>query len=87
MEPIRVRVSRIMDFGTTVSIVGVDLESNKPVVVHVDHRPFQAIRDTWKAAHFPQPIEFDAEFLTLNLEIDIDEDTDGSSESALPPAA
>jgi hypothetical protein len=89
MEPIRVRVSRIMDFGTIVSIIGVDLESNKPVVVHVDHRPFQTIWDTWKAANFPQPIEFDADCLTLNLDIDIDldADTDDSGPAALPPAA
>ena len=50
MEPIRIRVTRIIDFGTIVSIVGVDLESNAPVMVHVDHLPFQVIWDTWKAA-------------------------------------
>ena len=33
MEPIRIRVTRIMDFGTIVSIVGVDLDSNKPVLL------------------------------------------------------
>jgi hypothetical protein len=31
MEPIRIRVTRIIDFGTIISIVGVDLESNAPV--------------------------------------------------------
>ena len=73
MEPIRIRVSRIMDFGTIVSIIGTDLSSNKPVMVHVDHRPFQAIWDTWKHANFPQPVAFDAERMTLNLEVDLDE--------------
>jgi len=73
MEPVRIRVTRIMDFGTIVSIIGTDIESNQPVVVHVDHRPFQAIRDTWKAMNFPQPVEFDADCLTLNLDVELDE--------------
>lgn len=72
MEPIRIRVTRIMDFGTIVSIVGTDIVSNKPIMVHVDHRPFQAIWDTWKSANFPQPISFDAERLTLNLDVELD---------------
>ena len=71
MEPIRIRVTRIIDFGTIVSIVGLDVASNKPIMVHVDHRPFQAIWDTWKAANFPQPITFDADRLTLNLDVEL----------------
>lgn len=86
MEPIRIRVTRIIDFGTIVSIVGIDLKSNAPVMVHVDHRPFQAIWDTWKAANFPQPIAFDAERLTLALDIDPD-DTLAEHDDQLPPAA
>jgi hypothetical protein len=74
MDAIRIRVSRVMDFGTVVSIVGVDTTSDLPVVVHVDHRPYQVIWDAWKAAGFPQPIEFDADNLTLNLAIDPDDD-------------
>ena len=46
MSPIKVRVTKIMDFGTVVSIIGVDTESQQSVVIHVDHRPFQAI---WNA--------------------------------------
>ena len=76
MEPIRIRVTRIIDFGTIVSIVGTDVDSKKPIMVHVDHRPFQSIWDTWKAANFPQPIAFDAERLTLNLEVETDETDD-----------
>ena len=74
MEPIRIRVTRILDFGTIVSIVGIDAESNEAVVVHVDHRPFQAIWDAWNAANFPQPITFDAERLTLSLGIEPDQE-------------
>ena len=77
MDPIRIRVTRIMDFGTIVSIIGVDTETNNPIVVHVDHRPFQAILDSWKATGFSQPIAFDAERLTLNLNIDADDDGGG----------
>jgi len=74
MSPIRIRVSRIVDFGSIVSIVGVDLTSNKSVVVHVDHRPFQSIWETWQAAGFSQPITFDADRLTLNLDMNPDDD-------------
>ena len=87
MEPIRMRIKRIMDFGTIVSIVGIDIESNQPVMVHVDHRPFQAIWDSWKAANFPQPVAFDAQHLILNLEVGFDDEEDNSSNDALPPAA
>ena len=77
MEPIRIRVTRIMDFGSIVSIIGTDMQSNKPIMVHVDHRPFEAIWNTWKSANFPQPIAFDAEHLTLDLAIEPDDDGDG----------
>jgi hypothetical protein len=85
MEPIRIRVTRVIDFGITVTIVGIDLESNAPVMVHIDHRPFEAIWDTWKTANFPQPVTFDAERLTLNL--DMDPDGDGGEEITDAPAA
>ena len=75
MDPIRIRVTRIIDFGTVVSIVGTDAESNDPIVVHVDHRPFQTIWDAWQLADFPQPITFDADRLTLDLAIDPDPPT------------
>jgi hypothetical protein len=77
MEPVRVRVTRILDFGSIVSIVGIDEETGKSVAVHVDHRPFQAIWDGWKAAGFRQPVAFDAEHLTLDLNIGVDGDDGG----------
>jgi hypothetical protein len=40
MQPMRMRVDRVIDFGTIVSLVGIDLETARPVTVHVDHRPF-----------------------------------------------
>jgi len=82
MEPIQIRVTRIIDFGTIVSIVGFDAATNRPVMVHVDHRPFQDIWDAWKAANFPQPIEFDADRLTLNLNLDPSESFHGDGADA-----
>lgn len=86
MEPVRIRVTRIIDFGTIVSIVGIDIESNSTVTVHVDQRPFQAIWEAWGAAGFPQPVEFDPENLTLNLDIHPDQEKDGVDHDQ-PPAA
>ena len=42
MKPLRIRIDRIVDFGTVVSLVGIDTETAMPVTIHVDHRPFAA---------------------------------------------
>jgi hypothetical protein len=75
MEPIRIRVSRIIDYGTIVSVVGIDMTSSKQVVVHVDYRPFQKIWEAWREAGFSQPITFDANRLTLSLAMEPDDET------------
>ena len=67
MESVRVRVKHIIDFGTTISIVGIDLASNEPVLVHVDHRPFEAVLAIESVRG--QPISFEAEGLMLSLNI------------------
>jgi hypothetical protein len=88
MNAIKFKVKRIVDFGTIVSMVGVDITSGLPVVVHVDHRPFETIWNEWEAAGFPEPISFDADNLTLCLSVDGDELTDGhEQEVADVPAA
>jgi len=69
MTPIRIRIDRIVDFGTIVSLVGCDVKDGRPVTVHVDHRPFQAFWDAWQRQGFSQPIEYDAERLTLRLDV------------------
>ena len=46
MQSLRIRIDRIVDFGTVVSLVGVDVEAAMPVTIHVDHRPFAAF---WEA--------------------------------------
>jgi hypothetical protein len=72
MQPIQMRVDRVIDFGTIVSLVGIDLETARPVTVHVDHRPFA---EFWQARHdagFPQSIEYDADGCMLSLDLSLD---------------
>jgi hypothetical protein len=73
MQPVRLRVTKIIDFGTIVSIIGIDTQSRESVIIHVDHRPFAAVWEAWRAAGFPEPVEFDADKLTLKLDINPDE--------------
>ena len=69
MKPLRIRIDRIVDFGTIVSLIGVDLDSAKSVTIHVDHRPFTTFWEAWREAGFPQPIEYAADRLLLSLEM------------------
>jgi len=69
-------IDRIVDFGTVVSLVGVDIETAKSVTVHVDHRPFAAFWEAWRAAGFAQPIEYAADRLTLHLDMEPADDGD-----------
>jgi hypothetical protein len=69
MQPLRIRIERVVDFGTIVSLVGVDTETQQQVTVHVDHRPFEAFWQAWRGAGFSQPIEYEADRLTLRLDM------------------
>jgi hypothetical protein len=69
MQPLRIRVERIVDFGTIVSLVGVDTDNQQQVTVHIDHRPFEAFWQAWREAGFSQPIEYDADRLTLSVDM------------------
>ena len=69
MQPLRIRIDRIVDFGTVVSLVGVDTETAMPVTIHVDHRPFATFWQAWRDAGFPQPIEYEADRLLLHLDM------------------
>jgi hypothetical protein len=69
MRPMRVRIDRIVDFGTIVSLIGADIDSAKPVTIHVDHRPFAAFWEAWREAGFPQPIEYAIDRLLLSLDM------------------
>ena len=69
MQPLRIRIDRIVDFGTVVSLVGIDTETALPVTIHVDHRPFAAFWKAWWEAGFPQPVEYAADRLMLHLDM------------------
>ena len=47
MQPLRLRIDRIVDFGTVVSLVGIDTKAAMPVTIHVDHRPFSSFSEAW----------------------------------------
>ena len=76
MKPLRIRIDRIVDFGTVVSLIGIDTETAMPVTINVDHRPFAAFWQAWWEAGLPQPIEYDADRLTLHLVMVPDDDAD-----------
>src|SRR3954462_7550925 len=75
MRPMRVCIDRVVVFGTIVSLIGADIDSAKPVTIHVDHRPFAAFWEAWREAGFPQPIEYAADRLLLSLDrMPVDDD-------------
>ena|ERR1700674_169454 len=69
MKPVRMRVDRIVDFGTVVSLVGVETDTALPVSIHVDYRPFAVFRKALRDAGMPSPIEYEAEALLLHLDM------------------
>jgi hypothetical protein len=69
MQPLRIRIDRIADFGTVVSLVGVDTETAMAVTIHIDHRPFSSFWQAWRDAGLPQPIEYEADRLMLHLDM------------------
>ena len=69
MRPMRVRIDRVVDFGTIISLIGADIDSAKAVTIHVDHRPFATFWEAWREAGFPQPIEYAADRLLLSLDM------------------
>ena len=73
MKPLRIRIDCIVDFGTIVSLIGVDTETTRPVTVHVDRRPFASFWEAWREADL-QPIEYEADRLLLHLDMLPDDD-------------
>jgi hypothetical protein len=69
MQPLRLRIDRIVDCGTIVSLIGTDTENNRPVTVHIDHRPFAAFCQVWRDAGIASPIEYQADRLLLHLDM------------------
>ena len=69
MQPLRIRVDRIVDFGRVVTLVGIDTESALAVSVHIDHRQLAPDCAEWPGAGLPQPIEYAADRLILHLDV------------------
>jgi len=57
-------------------LIGIDIEGDQPVTIHVDHRPFALFWEVWREAGFPQPIEYAADRLMLYLDMLPDRDAD-----------
>lgn len=72
MHALKIRVDRIVDFGTIVGVIGVDLATSQAVVVHIDHRPLSAVYNSWRTAGLSEGMAFSADSLTLQLGIDPD---------------
>lgn len=76
MKPLRIRIDRIVDFGKVVCLVGIDTATLMAVTIHVDHRPFAAVRKALREAGLPRPIEYEASRLLLHLDLVPDQDAD-----------
>ena len=67
MYAVRMHVDRVIDFGTIVTLVGIDLETEKPVSIHVDLRPLAELDQATLDAGLQRPIMYDACGCTLTL--------------------
>jgi hypothetical protein len=76
MKPFRIRVNRVIDFGTIMSLIGVDAETGKPVIIHVNYRPFELVWAAWRDTGSKQTIEYAADGLTLSLGVAADDQTE-----------
>ena len=91
MKPFRIRVDRVIDFGTIVSLIGIDAETGKPVTVHVDYRPFDVVWMAWQDVGSKQPIEYAADGLILALGLPADDQNErplaGAAQTGTPRSA
>jgi hypothetical protein len=85
MKPFSIRVNRIIDAGTIVSLIGVEADTRNPVTVHVDYRPFDVVWAAWRDIGTTQPIEYAAAGLTLSLGLPADR-TEGDPHRGAEPA-
>ncbi len=89
MNNIAVRVRRVVDWGSIDSFVGNDIYTQKEIVIHVDYREVSTLWDAWKVSGFPQPLEYEAGEVTLNLELNCDDKAERDELSPLtqPPGS
>ena len=69
LQPLRIRIDRIVDFGVVVSLAGVDAETTKPITVHIDHRPFAVFQRALQEAGLAPLSEYAANQLMLHLDL------------------
>jgi hypothetical protein len=68
MYAVRMRVDRVIDFGTIVTLVGIDLETEKPVSIHVDLGPLAELDEAAAPTDgLQRPVAYDAGGCTLTL--------------------
>jgi hypothetical protein len=79
LEPVRIQLSEIIDFGVFITLVGVDAETNEPIAVYVDRRPPQSFLQAWQAEDLPEPILYQAERLMLTIDILLPDDPAGDT--------
>ena len=68
LQPLRIRIERIVDFGPVVSLTGTDTETAEAVTVHIDHRPFAVFRRALQEAGLAPSMEYAANQLMLHLD-------------------
>jgi len=68
LQPLRICIERIVDFGAVVSLVGIDAETTNPVAIHIDHRPFVVFRRALQQAGLAPSMEYAANQLMLHLD-------------------
>jgi hypothetical protein len=69
MHAMRIRVDRVVDFGTSVSLIGIESDTEQPIAVHLDYRPLAACSLAQHEAESSLLIEYDARGLTLTLDL------------------
>lgn len=81
MQPLSLRVHRILDFGSVVSLVCGDPETDAKVTIHIDYEPQKSnlLSALWRRAGPELPIEYAADQLTLHLHMLPTGDADGVS--------
>ena len=65
-----VEIRGLINHGTIVTMLTVDLDSGRPLAIHFDQRPFHAFLTAWLAAGQPNPVAYDAERGTVSLEVE-----------------
>lgn len=72
MQPVRIHVEKVVDFGSVVAIIGIDTEANSAIVVQIDRRPLSVIEAAWFLSRLQCREAFSAEQqLVLSLDFDM----------------